>query len=363
MNKTATALVSIALALALAAAAAAQINEEQTQAPEIGAAAWINSPPLTLAGLRGKVVLIDFWDYTCINCIRTLPYLRLWHHLYAPLGLVIIGVHTPEFTFAKSPQRVAAAVKRLGLEYPVAMDNDRRIWRAFHNEGWPCEYLIDKDGRLEYSHCGEGDYAAFERLIQQLLKQADPRLDFSAARFAPRPDLSRSGAMCREPTPEIYLGFLRADALAGSESYQQLAANTYRPVAGLALDRFDLLGQWFAMPENIKNGDASAGGYDRLRLHYRAKSVYLVGGTDDGSAIAVVVTQDGKPVGANSRGVDLKTQAGGQTVLPITQKRIYYVLDNHSFGEHVLALEPVKRGVSFYSFTFGGSCEPPFDHR
>jgi thiol-disulfide isomerase/thioredoxin len=132
MNRATTALASIGLAAAIAALAGAQVNEEHVQAPQISAEVWINSPPLALGGLRGKVVLVDFWQYTCISCIRTFPYLRLWNRLYGPLGLVVIGVHTPEFTFAKDPQRVAQAVKRLGLKFPVAVDSDRRIWKAFH---------------------------------------------------------------------------------------------------------------------------------------------------------------------------------------------------------------------------------------
>lgn len=156
MNKNTAAICAILLMLSHPIPAWAQITEEHVEAPEISAKVWINSPPLTLGKLRGKVVLIDFWEYTCINCIRTFPYLRRWNQLYGPLALVIIGVHTPQFTFARNPQRVAEAVKRFGFTFPVAVDSDQCIWRAFHNDSWPAKYLIDKDGRLEYSHVGEG---------------------------------------------------------------------------------------------------------------------------------------------------------------------------------------------------------------
>jgi thiol-disulfide isomerase/thioredoxin len=360
MDKLAAALFAVILAASISSFAAAQINEEHTEAPEISAEVWINSP-LTLSGLRGKVVLID-WEYTCINCIRTFPYLRRWNRLYAPLGLVVIGVHTPEFAFAKNPQRVADAVKRFGFTFPVVIDCDSRIWKAFHNDAWPANYLIDKDGHLEYSHAGEGEYIQFERLVQRLLQQANPKLDFSAPRYNPPPDAPGLSGACRQPTPETDLGFLRSDRLANSEGYQQLTAASYQPVARLPLGQFDISGQWLAMPENIKHVGLSRD-YDHLRLHYRGKAVYLVAGSDDGSTGSVLLSQDGKPLAMGSRGVDVKAAADGQTYLSLGGKRMYYVVENPQFGEHVLDLQVSLPEVSFYSFTFGGSCEPAFDHR
>jgi thiol-disulfide isomerase/thioredoxin len=362
MNKTTAALWALLLALSCPSWAAAQITEEHIQAPEISADVWINSPPLTLGELRGKVVLLDFWEYTCINCIRTFPYLWRWNRLYGPLGLVIIGVHTPEFAFARDPKNVADAVQRFGFKFPVAVDSDSRIWHAYHNDSWPAKYLIDKDGGLEYSYAGEGEYAEFERLIQQLLKQANPKLDFSAVRYQPAPEAPGSGAVCRDATPETYLGFTHADGLANPEGYQQLTAASYKPVAALALDKFDVSGQWLAMPENVKHVGTPSGS-DDLRLHYRGKSVYLVAGSDDGRVVAVSVTQDGKPLAQNSWGANIKPGAGGTTYLPVAGKRMYYLASNPHFGEHVLDLEISQPGVSFYSFTFGDNCETAFDHR
>ena len=151
----------------------------RTPAPKLAAKVWINSPPLTLEQLRGKIVLIDFWEYTCINCIRTFPYLRRWNQLYAPDGLVVIGVHTPEFEFARNPRNVGDAVKRFGFTFPVAVDSDYAIWNAFQNQAWPADYLIDKDGKIAFIHFGEGDYGTFEVEIRKLLKQANPKLDFT----------------------------------------------------------------------------------------------------------------------------------------------------------------------------------------
>jgi thiol-disulfide isomerase/thioredoxin len=362
MNKAVMTLAVILLAVS-AAAARAQLNEEHIAAPAISAEVWINSPPLALDSLRDKVILVDFWDYTCVGCIRMLPYLRLWNRLYGPLGLVAIGVQTPEFAFAKNPDLVAQAVKRMGISFPVAVDSDRRIWKAFQNDAMPCEYLIDKDGKLEYSLCGEEDYAEFERLIQQLLRQANPKLDFSAARFNPRPDPPKTGAGCVNPTPETYLGYLRADALANTEGYQPLVAASYQPLARLPFDQFDLSGQWTAMAENVSPAATTTGSYDSLRFNYRAKSVYLVAGADQDQAASVVVTQDGKSLVAGSRGADVLIQPDGQTYLPIAAKRIYYVVNSRSFGEHILEFRANGTGVGFYAFAFGGSCEPAFDPR
>jgi thiol-disulfide isomerase/thioredoxin len=363
MKKSIIWLAAILLAAALAGPARAQIDQEYAAAPAIDAQGWINSPPLSPAGLRGKVVVVEFWDYTSISCIRALPYLRMWQRLYGPMGLVVIGVHTPEFDFARDPGRVAEAVKRLGIDFPVALDCDRRVWNAFHNEGWPCEYLIDGKGQLDYSHCGDRDYGEFERLIQQLLKRANPSLDFSSARFSPRPDAQAAGASCRQPTPEMYLGYVRADALANTDGYDQLAAAWYHPADGLAADQFDLSGHWLAMPQDIKNGSSEAGQYNRLRLHYRAQSVYLVAGTDNGNVVPVLVTQDGKSIAPAARGTDLRVDAGGQSYLPMAGQRMYYVVENPSFGEHLLSFQPTRGGAMFYSASFSNNCEAAFEHR
>jgi thiol-disulfide isomerase/thioredoxin len=361
MNKTSAALCALWLALSYPSSAMSQIIEEHIQAPELSADVWINSPPLTFGQLRGKIVLIDFWEYTCIKCIRTFPHLRRWNRLYGPLGLVIIAVHTPEFAFAGDPKRVADAVQRFGFRFPVAVDSDSRIWHSYHNDSWPAKYLIDKNGWLEYSQAGEGDYAGFERLIQQLLKQAHPQLDFSAARYQPA-EAEGSGAGCRDATPETYLGFMRADGLGNAEGYQQLTAASYQPAAALGLDRFDVSGRWLATPDNVKEVEAPSRS-DHLRLHYRGKSVYLVAGSDDGRIIPVSVTQDGKPLARNARGANIEPGADGTTYLPVAGERIYYLASNPLFGEHVLDLEISQPGVSFYAFTFGDNCETAFDHR
>jgi len=332
-------------------------------APDFQCKVWLNSPPLTPRELRGKVVLNDFWEYTCINCIRTFPYLRRWNELYGPLGLVVIGVHTPEFDFAKDPARVADAAKRFKFTFPIAVDSDREIWAAFENDAWPAKYLIDKDGRIALSHLGEGDYAEFERHIQQLLKEANPKLTFASPKFDIPADPREEGGVCQASTPETYLGFTRGERIANQDGYQPLKEAVYRDPGGLRTNEYALIGRWLAAPEFVRHLEsAKQPGDDYLDLNYRAKAVYLVAGSDDGSLKPLYVTEDGKPLPKNSRGVDVKSDSAGRTYIALGAKRMYYVINNPHFEQHTLRLSAAAPAISLYSFTFGNDCENPFDH-
>jgi thiol-disulfide isomerase/thioredoxin len=337
----------------------------RTEAPDFQAKVWLNSRPLSLAQLRGKVVLVDFWEYTCINCIRTFPYLRRWNELYTPAGLIIIGVHTPEFAFAKNPANVANAVKRFGFSFPVVLDNDEAIWNAFHNAAWPADFLIDKDGRIAYMHIGEGDYGETELAIRKLLKETRPGLDFSSPQFAIPADANADmdASVCRRATPETYLGFARGANLAnpGGEDETQEVRYTAPPV--IPIDNFALDGDWKAGDEFVRHVRASAQFKDAVELHYQAKAVYLVAGSDDRSPKPLYVIQDGKPLPPNHRGVDVQAGANGGSYIALGGKRMYYVVNNPEFGEHTLALSTSSPGVSLYSFTFGNNCENKFAHR
>jgi thiol-disulfide isomerase/thioredoxin len=336
----------------------------RTPEPDLASNVWINSKPLTLQELRGKVVLVDFWEYTCINCIRTFPYLRRWNQLYGPDGLVIIGVHTPEFEFAKNPQNVANAVKRFGFTFPIAVDSDYKIWDAFHNNAWPADYLIDKDGKIAYIHFGEGDYGDFEQEIRKLLKEANPKLDFAAAKYAIPADANADmyGNVCRRPTPETYLGFARGANNANPGGEDASKDVTYVAPAPLPVDSFALNGAWLASAESVKHTQPSKQLKDSVDLHYQAKAVYLVAGSDDGSLKPLYVTQDGKPLPKDALGVDVKVDPQGRTYINLGGKRMYYVVENPGFGEHSLALYATDPGVSLYSFTFGNNCENKFAH-
>lgn len=334
-------------------------------APDFAAKVWFNSGPLAPGKLRGKVVLVDFWEYTCINCIRTFPYLRRWNQLYAPAGLVIIGVHTPEFEFAKNPKNVADAVKRFGFSFPVAVDSDYGIWNAFHNMAWPADYLIDKDGKIAYMHVGEGDYGDFEVEIRKLLKEANPKLDFGGAKYAIPKDANDDmyGAVCRKPTPETYLGFARGRNIANPGGEDQTQEITYVAPGDVPVDNFALAGAWLAGAEYVRHNRGSDGLKDAVELHYQAKAVYLVAGSDDGSPKPLYVMQDGKPLPKDAWGVDVKADSNGRPYITLRSKRMYYVAENPGFGAHTLSLYATTPGVSLYSFTFGNDCENKFTHQ
>jgi thiol-disulfide isomerase/thioredoxin len=334
-------------------------------APNFSCDVWLNSPSLTLDKLRGKVVLIDFWEYTCINCIRTFPYLRRWNRLYGPLGLVVIGVHTPEFAFGRDRKVVEQAARRFGFTFPIAVDSDRKVWDAFSNDAWPSKYLIDKNGNIAYTHVGEGDYAEFERHIQQLLIETNPRLEatFAEATYTPSADEPMFGGACRLATPETYLGFARGDRIANAKGYQPLQRAVYKTPPEIPSDGYALDGTWLATPEALLHHTSANPPGDSLTLRYRAKSVYLVAGSDDRTPKRLYVFQDGKPMPADARGVDVKSGEDGRAYIVLSGKRMYYVVNNPGFGEHLLKLSTTDAGLSLYSFTFGNNCENPFDHR
>jgi cytochrome c biogenesis protein CcdA/thiol-disulfide isomerase/thioredoxin len=278
---------------------------------------WLNSRPLTMSQLRGKVVLIDFWTYSCINCLRTLPHVEAWDRLYRRDGLVIVGVHTPEFAFEHVPSNVEAAAKRLGVDYPVALDNDYGTWNAYGNQYWPAKYLIDRSGHVRYAHFGEGNYDITEENIRSLLgeRPATP----AANRLH---DLTPSGPI----TPESYLGYERIDRFTGSKIYPDKEA-TYAFPAALGRDDFAYAGRWTVRSQQIVAGEGA-----RLELRYYARKVFLVlGGTG-----TVRVLVDGRPHG----------------VVRVTSDRLYTLVDRNSIDDAVLELR-FSPGVSAYAFTFG----------
>lgn len=308
------------------------------EAPEFtGTQRWFNtsSPDgLTLAGLRGKVVLVDFWTYTCINCIRTLPYLKAWDARYRPKGLTIVGVHTPEFPFEKDAGNVVDAIKQNGLKYPVVQDNDYATWDAYANRYWPAKYLIDAEGRVRYTHFGEGDDEETEQAIRDLLAEAGhtPGAHARATGETASPNVT---------TPETYLGSARAERfangpiMAGTRKYEA-------PDGGPADDGLAYGGTW-----KISSDAATAVSDSELQLRFGARRVFLVLGSSGGKARDVGVLLDGKPVPRQLAGKDVA--AGAVTV---TGQRLYRLVDMPATGRHLLTLR-VPPGVSGYAFTFG----------
>ncbi len=291
-------------------------------APEIqGIDTWINTPDgtsLTLAGLRGRVVLLDFWTYSCINCLRTLPHLEAWDRAYRAAGLTIIGVHSPEFAFERVPDNVRAAVKRLGVRYPVALDDDFATWRAYSNQYWPAKYLIDRSGHLRFHHFGEGSYEDTEGRIRALLGE----------RVATRPTSIADGTPTEVTTPESYLGYERLARFANGRVAPDVDWEYTFPNTPLPSDALAYAGHWKVDRERIV-----AGRNARLRLGFRAKNVFLV--VEGQGRLDVIV--DGRPL----------------RVVPVSGRPRLYTLARFPHVRRGLLELRFSPGVSAYAFTFG----------
>jgi thiol-disulfide isomerase/thioredoxin len=318
-----------------------------------GNTGWLNSPPLSASDLRGKVVLVDFWEYTCINCLRTLPYLRAWNARYRDDGLVIVGVHTNEFGFSGQSANVAAAAKHLEVTWPIALDDKNAIWNRFKNDGWPHEYLFDQSGKLVDSVSGEGQYPETEAKIQALLKAANPQLTLPPVMaLLPQDSYTRPGAMCYIHTPELLVGQQHiADAGSNVASRDSTYVDRDPDHKDGALY---LQGVWRLTSEAaISNG---VPGYVALKYHAIETVAVLTPGPD-GKSLRVDVTQDGAPIPKSDAGSDVQYDAGG-SYLTVDQARAYEITMNATFGQHELRLSPAAPGMGLYSFAFE-ACEAP----
>jgi cytochrome c biogenesis protein CcdA/thiol-disulfide isomerase/thioredoxin len=310
-----------------------------------GATQWLNSPPLTTESLRGKVVLVDFWTYSCINCIRSLPYVRGWADKYKDHGLVVIGVHAPEFAFEKDPANVAKAVKDLGVDYPVALDNDYAIWKGFNNEYWPAHYFIDTQGQIRHHHFGEGNYRESEDVIRQLLTAAGQKNlpdgyvsdDHRGVEAAASNDPTRS--------PETYVGYARAQNFVGGRVAHD-DSHDYHAPATLAADQWSFDGRWIVHAENAQLDKAGGA----IVYRFRGRDLHLVlGPASDGKPIRYRVTIDGKPPGAD-HGMDTDADGNGT----ITGQRLYQLVrQSNGSGERLFEITFLDPGVQAYAFTFG----------
>lgn len=299
-------------------------------APELtGLTNWINSPPLQLSQLKGKVVLIDFWTYSCINCLRTLPNIEKWYQTYADKGFVVIGVHTPEFAFEHVPSNVQAAVKAHGLTYPVALDNNYGTWNAFNNNSWPADYLIDKNGNVREVHLGEGDYNKSEQAIQSLLGDKGPLQTPSA-----------SVPFNQNQTPETYFGTDRTMNYTGLPSLADGTAS-YKPASKLNANQWTLSGGWQEAADKLTSNSSNS----TLTFHTRSKDVYVVAGSANNKPQTVGVHL---PDGSVSLGDDVNSS--GQ--MAVNGSRLYHIVSLKQYGDTTVTLT-VPSGVSLYTFTFG----------
>jgi cytochrome c biogenesis protein CcdA/thiol-disulfide isomerase/thioredoxin len=310
-----------------------------------GAVEWLNSKPLTTEDLKGKVVLVDFWTYSCINCLRSIPYIRAWAEKYRDHGLVVIGVHSPEFAFEKNVDNVKKAVATLGIAYPVAIDNDYKIWRAFDNQYWPAHYFIDAQGMIRYHEFGEGDYDESERVIQKLLAEAGDlnvptgivAVNASGAEAAP--------SQTERQSPETYIGYDRLDHFVSPGGVAQDASHVYA-AGSPQLNDWSLVGNWTVGNERALLNDKDGS----IVYRFHARDLHLVlGPAAEGKPVRFVVTVDGKAPGA-AHGVDV--DADGQGV--VTAQRLYQLVRTPgAVADHTFEIRFLDPGVQAYAFTFG----------
>jgi cytochrome c biogenesis protein CcdA/thiol-disulfide isomerase/thioredoxin len=312
--------------------------------PLAGATGWLNSPPLTQEMLKGKVALIDFWTYSCINCLRAIPYVRAWSEKYKDQGLVVIGVHAPEFAFEKSIKNVRAAVADLKIDYPMAIDNDYAIWRAFGNQYWPAHYFIDAQGRIRHHHFGEGDYAESERAIQQLLAEAGATVSndvvaVTASGAEAAPDMTNVGS------PETYVGYNRAENFISPGGAVEDARHVYAAAAP-RLNEWALAGDWTIGKEDAVLNEKDG----RIVYRFHARDLHLVlGPGPEGAPVRFRVTIDGAAPG-DSHGAD--ADADGQGI--VTGQRLYQLIrQSGKILDHTFEIEFLDPGVQAYAFTFG----------
>jgi cytochrome c biogenesis protein CcdA/thiol-disulfide isomerase/thioredoxin len=309
-----------------------------------GATEWLNSPPLTAEQLKGKVVVVDFWTYSCINCLRSIPYVRAWAEKYKDQGLVVIGVHTPEFAFERKTANIQKAIANLKIGYPVAVDNDYAIWRGFENEYWPAHYFIDAEGRIRHHHFGEGNYDESEKVIQRLLAEAG-RANVAAGIVSVNASGAEAAAQGDVKSPETYLGYMRAENFISPGGAVADKPHVYAN-AEPRLNEWSLSGDWTVGGEhaalNAKDGS--------ITYRFHARDLHLVlGPATDGKPVRFRVTVDGNAPG-DSRGMDVDAQGQGT----VTEQRLYQLVrQSGPIADHTFEIQFLDPGVQAFAFTFG----------
>ena len=341
------------------------------RAPElVGLEGWLNTEPFTMEDKRGQVVLIDFWTYTCVNCIRTLPYIKEWHDKYADMGLVILGVHAPEFEFEKLPENVVMARDDYDLKYPIAQDNDHQTWRAFENQYWPAKYLIDKDGAIRYTHFGEGAYVETEEQIRDLLSEAGADLAAVAISTEPEQEVDERAFTGTDPfarqTRELYAGFIRNfGALRGGSPPYVMHEDFYvAPSQDLMYEdpgdhrnhHMYLQGLWHNGLEELVHARETEDYEDYLALTFMAIEVNVVLSEGD-EPYDVRVTIDGRPLEETEAGSDIKFDEEGNSFVTVDASDIYHLVQLPEYSGHELQLSSNSDQMAVFAFTFGSYLE------
>lgn len=298
---------------------------------------WLNSPPLKMSSLKGKVVLVDFWTYSCINCQRTLPFIKKWWEVYKKHGLVIIGVHSPEFDFEKDPKNVQKALEKYQVNWPTVMDPDMKVWSLYANHYWPAKYLVDHNGKIIFSHFGEGNYIETEIVIQSALKEAGFKFPSSVVSHIDR----EAGALWKTQTPELYLGYLRGSIL------KLVKGQDLKP------DQVYTTGGFKQETEYLQHNRETKDLDDLVTLSFRAKEVYLVMESEDQKPVKVYITLDGVGLDKVNAGKDVKFDSGGRSFVEVNFSTLYNIVSGKNFGDHILRLSTTSDKLRMFAFTFG----------
>lgn len=306
--------------------------------------------------IEDSVVLVDFWEYSCLNCLRNLPYLITWHERYAHLGLRIIGIHTPEFAFGREPERVAAAIRRYGIPYPVLMDNEHQNWSGFTTRAWPTKHLIDANRRMRYSTVGEGQYGETEAMIQDLLRELHGDDLELPPLLAPLRPNDQPGAVCYPATPELYAGYAHG-RLGNPGDFGLDTVRTFDPMPREEEGKLYFEGAWHGTMEYSESAADDA----VLRVPYRAAELNVVLASADGAPLRVHLLHDGVPVAMDEAGEDVIVDSEMGTYVKVSVPRMYTLLINPDVGRHEITLEPARQGLRVYAFTFVASCHSGSD--
>ncbi|MEE9252834.1 MAG: redoxin domain-containing protein [Thermodesulfobacteriota bacterium] len=326
------------------------IEKNKFMMPELEGGKWVNSHPLSTASLRGNPVLVDFWDYTCVNCLRTLPYIKEWNSRYSGLGLSVIGVHAPEFQLAREEENILRAIEKFDIRYPVVMDNDYAIWKAFSNKYWPAKYLSDKDGFLRYAHFGEGSYIETELAIQLLLREVEPGVELPDL-MKPVRDTDIPGIHCYKASPELYFGH-HLGKPGNPEGIRSEGVVDYTTEFQMKDDTIYFGGRWLVSKEYsrpaLTDGDSDA----RVHLRYTSSEVNIVISPEGEKGFKVFIMQDDAYLAPEDMGDDVKTDTEGRTFIEVDEPRMYNIVKNGEFGTRRLKLSTSSNACSLHAFTF-----------
>lgn len=310
----------------------------------VGIANYLNTTPEKLSEeIKGKVVLYDIWTYSCINCVRTLPYITAWNDKYSDQGLLIVGIHSPEFEFEKDPDNVRMAVEKYGIDYPVVMDNDMKTWKAFENRYWPRKYIADHEGFLRYDHIGEGGYQETEKIIQQLLKERAAAIGITVDSTSSLVDIEEfQHSMFR--TPELYFGYKFAqnrNQLGSDEGFQPGRIVSYSEPNNIDLHKFYPIGDW----KNYEDSMELVSDTGSIKLLYNAKEVNIV--TENNAELEILL--DGKPLSIEYSGKDITDD----NILRVTEAGLYNIISSNTSASHLMEINVKGKGFQIFTFTFG----------